>query len=389
MVFAALLLCPVKLSAQAPVLLSYERNFIRASLADKAEVLQDAATDEQAEEFMGSLYEFALRFALLHGDILREDPEMLVLTGLAVRGIGLTEHHDSVDTLWRTFQSYPNSLIRADVLDALGRLARGNPQALVHINQYLSDTHNRFRSGTAPDYPVLSAAVNALGRGGDRTSFPILFTLMSAGYPEQIVREATQAMNGIPYNYASFLVDVIRRNPPAEKLVAFRFGAYNERLTLVEQGEIAEIALETAYDVPADTPENNALLSALAYASIPNLTRLKWTRATGLVIKHFYRVQTEYVRGTQSGDRFLEAIHCLGAMGNSEAAQVLALQLGFLNSQTERTGEFDENLILALVNALGGIGDKIAFDHFLYIGYLSYSEPIKNAAREALTRLRW
>jgi HEAT repeat protein len=389
-IVVVLLLSPVQLPAQeAFVLLSYERNFIRANLADKAGILQDAATDEQAGEFMGALYEFALDFALRHADILREDPEMLVLTGLAARGTGIAGHYSSVNTLWRTFQSYPNSLIRVDVLEALGYLSGGNPQALVYINQFLTETHNRFRSGIAPDYPVLLAAAGALGRGGDRTSFPVLFTLISAGYPDQVVQEASRAMNAIPYNYAPYLVEVIRKNPPAEKLAAFRFGAYNERLTLAEQGEIAEAALETAFDIRADTPENDAFLSSMRYASIPALARLKWTRSTGLVIKHFYQVQTGYLQGTVSRDRFLEAIRCLGAMGNSEAAQVLALQLGLLNSQTERTGEFDEAIILALVNALGEIGDKIAFDYFLYMGYLSYSESIKNAAREALTRLRW
>ncbi|MDR2101279.1 MAG: hypothetical protein LBP43_01760 [Treponema sp.] len=384
-----LALLPVSLSAQAPVLLSYERNFIRANLADKPAILQDAATDEQAGEFIGALYEFALDFTLRHAELFREDPEMLALTGLAARGAGQAGHHASADTLWKIFQSYPNTLIRVDVLGALGNLGAGNPQAIVYINQFLSDTHSRFRSGAAPDYPVLSAAINALARGGNRTSFPVLFTVINAGYPNQIVQEAALAMNAIPYNYAPFLMDVIRKNPPAEKLTAFRLGAYNEKFTLTEQGDLAEAALETGFDIPADTPENEALLSSLRYASIPALTRLKWTRATGLVIKHFYQVQTGYTRGTLSGDRFLEAIHCLGAMGNSEAAQVLALQLGFLNSQTERTGEFDEKVILALVSALGEIGDKIAHDYFLHIAYLPYSGPIKAAAREALARLKW
>ncbi|MDR3166378.1 MAG: hypothetical protein LBT93_00410 [Treponema sp.] len=388
-ILIVLSLLPVPLFAQAPILLSYERNFIRANLADKAAILRDAATDEQAGEFIGVLYEFALDFTLRHADLFREDSEMLTLTGLAVRGAGLAGHHASADTLWRIFQSYPNSLIRVDVLGALGNLGAGNPQAITYINQFLSDTNSRFHSGIAPDYPVLSAAINALARGGNRTSFPVLFAAINAGYPNQISREATLALNAIPYNYAPFLMEVIRKNPPAEKLAAFSLGAYNEKFTLTEQGELAEAALETGFNIPADTPENDALLSSLRYASIPVLARLKWTRATSLVIKHFYQIQTGYTQGRIPKDRFLEAIHCLGAMGNSEAAQVLTLQLGFLNSQTERTGEFDETLILALVNALREIGDKIAFDYLLYIGYLSYSEPIKAAAREALTRLKW
>jgi hypothetical protein len=85
----------------------------------------------------------------------------------------------------------------------------------------------------------------------------------------------------------------------------------------------------------------------------------------------------------------MEAINCLGAMGNSESAQVLALQMGFINSQVEGGAEFDEDLIVALVQALGEIGDKIAFDHLLYIGYLDYPERIHAAAKDSLNRLKW
>jgi hypothetical protein len=76
-------------------------------------------------------------------------------------------------------------------------------------------------------------------------------------------------------------------------------------------------------------------------------------------------------------------------MGNSDAALALALQLGFFNSQTQRTGEFDEAIILAIINALGELGDKAAFDSLLYVSYLNYPDRIQASARDALNRLRW
>ena len=76
-------------------------------------------------------------------------------------------------------------------------------------------------------------------------------------------------------------------------------------------------------------------------------------------------------------------------MSSSEAAQVLALQLGFINSRTEKTGLYDEAIILAIINSLGELADKSAFDNLLYIGYLNYPDKIQSAAREALARLKW
>jgi hypothetical protein len=76
-------------------------------------------------------------------------------------------------------------------------------------------------------------------------------------------------------------------------------------------------------------------------------------------------------------------------METTEAAQALALQLGYLNSRTEMSGEYDEAIVLALINALGELKDKSAFDYLLYVGYLNYPDKILAAAREALNRLRW
>jgi hypothetical protein len=107
------------------------------------------------------------------------------------------------------------------------------------------------------------------------------------------------------------------------------------------------------------------------------------------LIKHFYRVQTDYNNGAAAREQLLEAVACLGAMNSGEAAQTLALQLGLFNSQMERTGEYDAGILLGVINALGELGDKIAFDYLLYIGYLDYPEEVQAAARSALNRLSW
>jgi hypothetical protein len=76
-------------------------------------------------------------------------------------------------------------------------------------------------------------------------------------------------------------------------------------------------------------------------------------------------------------------------MESAEAAQALALQLGFANAQTEKSRIYDESLILAVIKAIGTIGDKSAFDQLLYVSYLSYPEHIQAAAKEALSHLKW
>lgn len=386
--FLVILGSPV-LGAQETILDSYQRNFIRAGLSTKADILRDAATDDRSREFIGQLYEFALNFSLLNADILRDDPDMIALTALACRGAGTAGYKNSVDTLWKIFLAFRDSLTRAETLGALALLGKGNIQVVENLNQYLANQNNLYRSGMSPDYHTLSACIAALSTLGDPSSFPVLFSAMTAGYPNSIAQETARALGSIQGDYKQFLIEVIRKNPPVEKMAAFRAGINNEHFSSAEKGQLAETALELGLTLSPVSGEGDPAVSSLRYAAVSALDQLQWTNASPQVIKHFYRVQADYQNGKVPRERLLEAIHCLGAMGSSDAAQALALQLGFLNSQTERSGEFDDAITMAVVNALGVIGDKSAFDHLLYISYLSYPEHIQAAAREALAHLKW
>jgi len=189
----------------------------------------------------------------------------------------------------------------------------------------------------------------------------------------------------IPGNLMQFLMNVIANNPPDEKFIAFRTGSSGSRLTVSERGQLAEFALSYALA----SNEENFDINAMRYAAVLALTPIRWTRANALAIRHYYRVLADFHQDVVSKGRFLEAIACLGAVGNSDAAVVLGLQLGLINARTESTGIFDDEITLELVHALGLIGDSAAFDHLLYVTNLPYTDAIIAAAFEAIDRLRW
>ncbi|MDR2742257.1 MAG: hypothetical protein LBB98_08925 [Treponema sp.] len=387
--FPGFLLIHPLVFAQEPVLFSYERNFLRADLAEKDRILRDAGTDEKAPEFIGELHEFALNFILQNMDILQNDADFTALAITVIRGLGSSGRRPAADNLWQVFSRFHDMLIRVEAVNALAVLGVGNAGVAENLNQYLMNQNIRFRSGIPPEYPVLSACIKALGVIGDGSSFPALFSAMISGYPEAVTSEAAVALDMIPGNFRQYLIDVIRMNPPAEKLAAFNIASNNRKFTDAERAEMAAIALETGLDFFAGNKSDEEASANLRYAAIRTLRDLRWTRAASLAIKHFYRVQQDYGNKLAAREQAVEAIACLGAMGSSEAAQVLALHLGFLNSRMERNGEYDEAVTLGVVQALGAIGDKIAFDYLLYISYLSYPERIQNAAKEALNRLKW
>jgi len=289
------------------------------------------------------------------------------------------------DVLWGYFLQNPDSETGYDILALLGVLGKRNRQIIDNLNNYLMGRNLLFKSGTAVDYMVVSACISAIMELGDSSSYPALFSVLYAGYPEVIASEAHGALDVIRGNLLSFLMNVIENNPPDEKFAAFRAGINSQRLTISERGRLAERALEQGLV----NTEENIDLSAMRYSAIGTLTQLRWTRANPLAIRHYYRVQSEFLQNAASKERFVQAINCLGALGNSDAALVLGLQLGLINARKETTGAFDPDITMAIVRALGSIGHNAAFDHLLYISNLDYPEDIQAAAREAVARLKW
>lgn len=145
-----------------------------------------------------------------------------------------------------------------------------------------------------------------------------------------------------------------------------------------------------SYDEPEPrSPVELQALRELRLAAARQLKALGWQKASPLAIKHFRLVQADYAKGAAAKTELLEAVACLGAMGSSEAAQALALHLQLINAQTEQGSPYDEPLVLAVIAALGELGDKAAFDYLLQMGYLPYTDTVKRAAREALLKLKW
>ncbi len=76
-------------------------------------------------------------------------------------------------------------------------------------------------------------------------------------------------------------------------------------------------------------------------------------------------------------------------MSTHEAAVRLTQYLVLLNSYTEKGRGYDEQVVLTLLDNLGILADKVAFDDLMYTQYLNYSAGVKKAARAALDNLKW
>jgi len=385
--FAALFLAGFvrPLAAQMPgesILRSYERIFIRSSLNTKVNVLSDAANDEAAAEFYGPLCELALRFVMENAPFFREDPDMISITIIAARGIGRHRYSPAADTLWQAFLRFPDKVIRDEILAVLPLL---DISALAgKINSFLAEQNQRYSSAQDVDYEILSALFGLLKKVGNDSSYPVLFA-SSMIYSGDLEMEAIQAINNIPGDFFTFCMGVILRNPPAEKLHAFKLFTANQRSTAEEKGILAEAALEAALAVPGDRSE----IRELAERSMDIIRGTERVRALPQVLKYYNQSLAAFRANPSRKQPLLKAISCLASLKSADAAQPLALQLGLYNSRFGFAQGAEMEVILALIKALGQLGYKASFDALNYASILPYPEEIVQAARSALENLRW
>jgi len=372
--------------AGSDVLQAYIQDFYDAeSSAVKANILQKALSDNAVNESTGELFECALQYALDDFVSAENYNDLNKIILISLNGLRKTKSVENFEVLWQLFLEYPVSEVKSEIMIFLGSFGKENEIVIGNINNYLFDTNALYISGKSVDYLIISSSIAALMELDNVSSYPVLLDVLRAGYPEVIAFEASGALDFMSGNLLLFLRNSIEKGLPGEKLAALRAGIYSSRLSAAERGSLAEFALELALDAG----DENVYLSAMRYLAVLTLTALKWTRADNLAVRYYYRTMAEFQNNVNYKNRLIEAIAFLGAAGNSEAALALGLQLGLINTQRERTGYFDAGITLAIVQALGQIGDNAAYNDLLRASTLSYNENITSAAKEAMNRLKW
>ena len=299
------------------ITLAYRRNFARASLGTKLELLKEAAG--RNDPAMGPLYDMAIRFAVDNAVLLGSDPQLKDLAVLAADEAGKAGYVKAIDDLWALFQGFGDSEVRKSAVAALGLVGVGEPRVAESLNAFLASQNSLFRSGAQPEYPALEACIEALGSLGDGSSFPVLFSAYIAGYSPALTQKAAAALGAIKGDYRGYLLRVIAKNPPLEKLAAYQAGMDNANFGDSDRGEVAEGAMTAALaatdQAGSYSPVELQSLRELRLSSAKELRDLKWQKASPLVVANFKLVMADYAKGSASKPDFLDSITCLGAMG--------------------------------------------------------------------------
>jgi hypothetical protein len=330
------------------------------------------------------------------------DPDMAKQILTAVRMIGRETHEVAPEILWQVFDAFNNTEIRTEIVNTVISIEGGDK-----LESKLGELLVREDNFTQPvDYPLLRNLVDILGRMGTPDSYLPLFKILTLPYNEDFLSEVEDTLisiaskrndRNVKNDLYAFLVNIILDDPgkkssPAhsfdEKLAALRLGVRGNALTEFEKGALAEAALRAGMEHSGDLGSGRTLRLEAAKM----IHEMKWVFAVRVALNYYAFAETAFysVEIPQlEKDEYLEAISCLSAMNDAEAARVLSLRLGLLNSAMEFSGAWDIDIMLAMIKALGLLGYKSSFDNLNHIGLLAYPDTVKKSALDAVKRLQW
>ena len=370
------------------VLDTFKRNFAIASLDVKIQILQDASAGKTASA-MGPLFQQAVDFVTDNAGLIPTDARFNQLAGIGAEQIGVVAFAGGKDSVWKLFQVTQDSQTLVKAAVTLGVIGKGDAETVDKLNRYVDAQNNFFSAGKTPDFAILAACFQSIGSLGDPSSFPVLFSAVNLGYPDQVTAIAKTALLSIKGDFKEMLLGVVKGRPLSEKKLALQMATDSDKLNDEQKAQISELSLDIGLHSGAPDAVGKGLLRDIRFQAAAALGARKWSHATGLLIEHMDTTIGEFDRGLADRNHLLDAIGNLGAMNTHESAVRLTQFLVLINSYTEKGKAYDDAVVFAVLQNLGALGDKVAFDDLMYTQYLNYSTGVKKAARAALDKLKW
>lgn len=377
-----------RLSAEGSVA---QKLFVSGNLSDKAKAVNMALGAEKLE-----LAQNALSFSLNYINILGgadEDLAALAISALDAMGddfiksqMSPTDRAKLVNLLYKLYTQFSSTRLKVATLKKLA--ATGEKSA-----EFTSALTSQVKIDTL-DGDLMDCVIEALGAVGDSSTFNLLFSLL--GRPAYLAREAAlkASLRALATRYPSEVATFIQRCDASQCRAIFEICKGGEAAPSTESlyfvANVAENVLSRAVFIAESSNQIDEGLVSLLFDSYSFLVTLKWTRASRVAIRYLTLAKKLYALSKFDSGRYAALIRSLTVIAPLESSRVL---IGFLEEtnvakESGKTAASDD-VTLAIIETLGALGDKTAFDALLAVTYHEFSSPIIAAAKAALAKLRW
>lgn len=363
-------------------------DFIKGNLADKTQAVRDASGEEGIW-----LSAKALEFALENKTYIGTDRDLdgLVISSILSIPTDLFSKDSAKSTSFinsfaEVFKNFSDSsTVQIAVLQKILLIKdKTDVSAFTGLlNNYIQNVNSNADSG------VIKAVLNALESIGNRDSFVILYNLwnnkrFSAYYDD--IEKALVSLSALSVNE---IIQICRSKDIAQICKVFALVQKNTKISKNFLCEISEISLsETILLVDSSSKYTNEV-DSLQSQCLKILEENKWTRASSIAIDYLRFCKKMFDNGSIKEDYFASVISSMAEISPIESVSPLCSLMEEFNGKKEKNEKISIPAVKAVINTLGAIGNKTAFDYLLAVTYLSYPEDVLSAAREALAGLRW
>jgi hypothetical protein len=378
---AFLLLLVTNLQAQN-TLETARKAFLRGNFSDKLVVINSISAD--SEELHPLIIE-AANFILECSPYFTDEKEYKDLSIAVIERFNPKNKDDS-ELLENMYTQLKNATTKLMILTTLSKI---EPQPETITNQILEYLKTMVTSDNNYTGEKLEQALSVAADSKKTVFFPILLECYANSDSNTVKAIAKRGIDALAPDYKDEVIKIFENNSGHDKLITLQLVLQNDKNSDFFKAEIAENALKNAILSTGNVADTAPIIIDLQLASVKELDRNLWTRASSLLEQFFILAEQEFKKNLMTEDQFILSITAFSDLNPTKASLYLTDYLGDCNTRFEANGAYSEPIVLTVIQTLGKLRNHVAFDNLLYTTYLEYPEVILSAARDALVKLKW
>ncbi|MCI6891045.1 MAG: hypothetical protein MR852_03345 [Treponema sp.] len=369
---------------------SYTIQYLKGNITDKTRAIKESTGSES--DYLANR---AIEYALENKELLGTDRDLDALVVAAVLSISddyLKNSNDEEkvkfsEKLYNLYSNFEDSnTVEIAILTKLESI-----KDLLPIEKFVNNLNNKLKNENMNDMDpsFLKTTLSSLEKMGNTESFIILYYFYSADKYPKFEEEIEKTLITLSPNAVNEILGFIKEADSNQLKRIYSLTTKTQKLSKNNVCIIAENLLNRSILLMGDSSKILPEDIDLQITCLKILADNKWTRASDSVLSYFQITKSLYKINSIKDEDFTFVISSLSSITPLKAVSPLTSYLEELNGRKENCEEVSSSVILSLINTLGAIGDKAAFDSLLAVTYLSYEEAILSAARQALSGLRW
>ncbi|WP_294431208.1 hypothetical protein [uncultured Treponema sp.] len=378
-----------------------EQKFVKGSLADKIQIMQKLSEKETVP-----VAKRGLDFAIENADILASDKDLAKLVIACVKvfpsdpeliaKIPADDLKKICERFMTVFKLFKNKELKAAVMEKLELYSSADSElAVAFLNDYLSTA---FKVGKKTEN-VIEGAIVSVGRIGNEESLSIIYNIWSSNIWPEYQAATDEALVLLSQDSFSDVIKILSLSKIEDFARFFSLLHKSSKKSQKSLCEIAEnallIAINNAEKLKASGKDSERAFASFQLEAQKILSEYSWSHAANVVNSNILLAKKAYDEGSMDEADFVKMIGLSVKIPSSALAQSLTDMLLECNGKVEKADKSGDvkmpakSVVLALISALGVLGDKTSFDALLYVTYLSYPPEVVDEAKKSLAQLNW